>query len=115
MLLGTTLFETIFLCMQCIMLCTRLVKNMHALSDNTFVIVCVLIVPIPSLSISSNHAVLSLAINFLEMPEFKTVVASSSTARSSKWRFEGPVGALTCESLDTLVSSLEICVVDAMI
>ena len=42
MLLGTTLFEAIFLCTPCIMLRTRLVKNIHALSDNTFVIVCVI-------------------------------------------------------------------------
>jgi hypothetical protein len=84
MLLGTTLFEAIFLCTPRIMLHAGLMKDIHALSDNTVVIVCVIITPIPSLSISFDHAVLSLAVNFLEMPEFKSVAASSSTAGSSR-------------------------------
>ncbi len=39
--------------------------------DNTFVVVHVIIAPIPSLSIPFNHIVLSLVISFLEMLKFK--------------------------------------------
>jgi hypothetical protein len=71
-----------------------LIKDVHTLSDITFVVVHVVIAPIPSLSNLLNHIVLSLVINFLKMPKFKDVIsriggAGSSTATSVVLLFLG--------------------------
>jgi hypothetical protein len=80
---GTTLLELILLGSPCIMLTAGLMKDLHALSDNTFVVVHVDITPIPSLSIPFNHIVLSFVINFLKMPKFKDVLVRIEGASSS--------------------------------
>jgi hypothetical protein len=86
---GTTLLELILLGLSFIMLAAGLMKDIHALSDNTFVVVCVVMAPIPSLSIPFNHIVLGFVIDFLEMPKFKDVlvrieVTSPSTANGCR-------------------------------
>jgi hypothetical protein len=48
------------------MLAARLMKDKHALSDNTFIVVHVVIAQISSLSILFNYIVLNFVINFLE-------------------------------------------------
>ncbi len=65
------------------MLTAGLMKDVHALSDNTFVVVRVVIASIASLSIPFNHIVLSLVVNFLKTPKFKDVLVRIEGASSS--------------------------------
>jgi hypothetical protein len=99
------------------MLTAGLMKDVHAMSDNTFVVVRVVVAPIPSLSIPFDHIVLSLVINFLETPKFKDVLIRIEALAPVP-----PLGVADCpfevlsvESLETLDSSEEICVFNAII
>jgi hypothetical protein len=99
------------------MLIAGLMKDVHALSDNTFVVVHLVIAPIPSLSIPFNHIVLSFVINFLETPKFKDVLVRIEGASSVP-----PLGVADCpfeirliESLETLDSSSKIYIGNAII
>ncbi len=65
------------------MLAAGHVKDVNALSDNTFVVVCMVITLIPSLSITFNHIVLGFVINFHKTSKFKDVFVKINGASFS--------------------------------
>ncbi len=52
----------------------RLMKDLHAIGYNTFVVVTMVIAPVPCFPIALDHIVLSFVINFVETPLLKDIL-----------------------------------------
>jgi hypothetical protein len=57
----------------------RFVSYIHSIRNNTFVIVLVLITPIPGLAITFNHVVLNFVINLLKTPKIKDILGRTTS------------------------------------
>ena len=57
----------------------RFVSDIHSICNNTFVVVLVLITPIPGLAVTFDHVVLNFVINLLETPNFEDILGRTTS------------------------------------